>query len=87
MLKPKVIEAVKQGKFRIWAISRVEEGMEILTGRPSGVCRPDGSYPEDSVFAKVNDRLIKLAEEAKSFMQRQEEGQKSNSTKNQGGEK
>ena len=72
MLKPKVIEAVKQGKFQIWAISRVEEGIEILTGQPAGIPGPDGSYPEDSVFAKVNDRLRKLAEEAKLFMQKEE---------------
>ncbi len=73
MLKPEVIEAVKQGKFQIWAISKVEEGMEILTGQPAGIPGPDGSYPEDSVFAKVNDRLKKLAEEAKLFMQKEEE--------------
>ncbi|RKX60153.1 MAG: ATP-dependent protease [Thermodesulfobacteriota bacterium] len=72
MLKPKVIEAIKQGKFQIWAISRVEEGIEILTGQPAGIPGPDGSYPEDSVFAKVNDRLRKLAEEAKLFMQKEE---------------
>ncbi|PXF58682.1 MAG: ATP-dependent protease [Deltaproteobacteria bacterium] len=76
MLKPKVIEAVKQGKFRIWAISKVEEGMEILTGQPAGIPGPDGRYPVDSVFAKVNDRLRKLAEEAKLFMQKEEEEKK-----------
>ncbi len=73
MLKPKVVEAVKQGKFHIWAISKVEEGMEILTGQPAGTPGPDGLYPEDSVFAKVNDRLRKLAEEAKLYMQKEEE--------------
>jgi lon-related putative ATP-dependent protease len=76
MLKPKVIEAVKQGKFKIWAISRVEEGMEILTGQSAGICGPDGRYSKDSIFAKVNDRLTKLAEEARLYMQKQEEGEK-----------
>jgi predicted ATP-dependent protease len=73
MLKPKVIDAVKQGKFQIWAISKVEEGLEILTGQPAGTPGPDGRYPEDSVFAKVDDKLRKLAEEAKLFMQKEEE--------------
>jgi lon-related putative ATP-dependent protease len=73
MLKPKVIDAVKQGKFQIWAISKVEEGLEILTGQPAGAPGPDGRYPENSVFAKVDDRLRKLAEEAKLFMQKEEE--------------
>ncbi|MDL1958856.1 MAG: AAA family ATPase [Deltaproteobacteria bacterium] len=76
MLKPKVIDAVKQGKFQIWAISKVEEGLEILTGQPAGAPGPDGRYPEDSVFAKVSDRLRKLAEEAKLFMQKEEEKEK-----------
>lgn len=71
MLKPKVIDAVKQGKFQIWAISKVEEGLEILTGQPAGAPGPDGRYPEDSVFAKVDDRLRKLAEEARLFMQKE----------------
>ncbi len=73
MLKPKVIDAVRQGKFQIWAISKVEEGLEILTGQPAGAPGPDGRYPEDSVFAKVNGRLRKLAEEARLFMQKEEE--------------
>ncbi len=47
--------------------------MEILTGQPAGTPGPDGLYPEDSVFAKVNDRLRKLAEEAKLYMQKEEE--------------
>jgi lon-related putative ATP-dependent protease len=78
MLKPKVIDAVKQDKFQIWAISKVEEGLGILTGLPAGAPGPDGRYPEDSVFAKVNDRLRKLAEEAKLFMQKEEEEEEKN---------
>jgi len=76
MLKPKVIDAVKQGKFHIWAISKVEEGLEILTGQPAGELGPDGCYPEGSVFAKVKDRLRKLAEEARLFMQKEREEEK-----------
>jgi lon-related putative ATP-dependent protease len=72
MLKPKIIEAVKQNKFHIWAISNVEQGLEILTGQPAGTAGPDGCYPEDTVFAKVNNRLKILAEKAKLFTQREE---------------
>ncbi|MBW2081243.1 MAG: ATP-dependent protease, partial [Deltaproteobacteria bacterium] len=71
MLKPKIVEAAKQGKFHIWAISKVEEGLEILTGQPAGIPGPGGRYPKNSVFAKVNDRLRKLAEKAKLYMQKE----------------
>ncbi len=70
LLKPRVVRAVKEGKFRIWAIGRVEEGIEILTGQPAGVPGPDGCYPDDSVFGKVNARLRELAEEAKTYAEK-----------------
>ena len=36
MLDDEVIEAVREGKFRIWAVSTIDEGLEILTGVPAG---------------------------------------------------
>ncbi len=71
LLKPKVVEAVRENKFRIWAISKVEEGIEILTGQPAGVSGPDGRYPKDSVFEKVDARLKRLAEEAKTYAEKE----------------
>ena len=70
LLKPKVVRAVEEGKFRIWAIGKVEEGIEILTGQPAGVPGPDGCYPGGSVFGKVNARLWKLAEKARRYIQK-----------------
>ncbi len=52
LLKMDIVEAVKEGKFSIWAIGTVEEGIEILTGIPAGEKGPDGTYPEGSVFAR-----------------------------------
>ena len=71
LLKSKVLEAVKQGDFQIWAISNVEEGLEILTGRPAGTLGPDGCYSAGSVFAKVDERLRDLAEKIKLFSQKE----------------
>ena len=67
MLKQEVVDSVKGGQFHIWPISTVEEGVEILTGMKAGGLQPDGTYPEGTVFRKVDDRLVELAEIVKRF--------------------
>lgn len=57
MLKEEILEAVRQGKFTIYAVKQIEEGLEILTGIPAGVPGPEGSYPQGTVFQRVADRL------------------------------
>ena len=61
-LKQEVIEAVRDGKFHIWSIERVEEGVEILTGKKAGIRGEDGCYPEDSLFYLVDKKLRHLSE-------------------------
>ncbi len=65
MLKKDVVEAVRDGKFRIHAIDRVEEGIEILTGIPAGVPDAEGGYPEGTFNRLVADRLAALREAVK----------------------
>ena len=67
MLDQEVVDAVKEGKFHIWAVSTVEEGIEILTGVPAGEKQPDGSFPENTVYRKVDDRLKKIASIVKEY--------------------
>jgi len=67
MLREDVIEAVRQGRFRIYPIRTVDEGIELLTGRPAGVRLPEGRYPEGSVNAAVEARLRQLAEAVREF--------------------
>ena len=67
MLKDEVVDAVKGGKFRLWAISDIDGGIEVLTGVPAGTRQADGSYPEGSVNRLVNDRLAALAKGIKEF--------------------
>lgn len=62
MLKQPVLEAVEDGKFHIWAVDIVDEGIEILTGVRAGVTRDEGGYEADSVNARVDARLATLAE-------------------------
>lgn len=57
VLKEEVIEAVKNGMFHIYAIERIEEGIEILMGKEAGVKDENGNYPEESVNARVMAKL------------------------------
>jgi predicted ATP-dependent protease len=62
MLDDEVIEAVAQGRFHIHPVTTVEEAMEILTGLPAGTRGPDGTFPEGSLYARVDARLARLAQ-------------------------
>jgi len=55
-LRVAVTEAVAAGKFHLWAIETVDQGIEILTGRPAA-----------EVHAAVKARLVELAETLESF--------------------
>jgi lon-related putative ATP-dependent protease len=76
MLKQEVIDAVKAGQFHIWSISTVEQGIEILTGTEAGELQPDGTYPEGTLFKKVDERFLEMAEIVKKFGKEEEEGRK-----------
>lgn len=65
MLPEEMVEAVAQGKFRIWACDTVEEVVELLSGMPAGEAKEDGSYPEGTLFSRVQKRLAELCERAK----------------------
>lgn len=67
MLKQEVVDAVRDGKFNVWAIDTVDQGLEILTGTAAGEEQPDGTYPEGTVHRMVYDHLRALAETAKEF--------------------
>jgi len=67
MLREEVVEAVAQGKFHLWAVRTIDEGLEILTGLPAGEARDDGSYPEGTINARVSRRLAELAERLRRF--------------------
>lgn len=60
-LKDEVIEAVKEGKFHIWAVKTIDEGIEILTGIPAGKRKKDGTYPKGSINAMAYDKLRRYA--------------------------
>jgi lon-related putative ATP-dependent protease len=78
MLKEEIVEAIDKGLFHIWPISRIEEGIEILTGMKAGALLPDGTYEEGSFFRKVDDRLRAMIDIVRKFG-KEEEAQKGES--------
>ena len=67
MLRKDLVEAVKDGKFHIYPIGAIEQGVEILTGMKAGKIRKDGTYPKGTLFRLVDDRLKALAEKARAY--------------------
>jgi lon-related putative ATP-dependent protease len=69
MLRQDVVDAVRAGKFQIYGVETIDQGIEILTGVPAGERDSTGKFPEGSVNQKVEARLIELAEKRKALGQ------------------
>jgi lon-related putative ATP-dependent protease len=67
MLRHDIIEAVERGDFAIYPVETIDQGIEILTGRPAGERDADGKFPADSVNGRVETRLHDLARARKRF--------------------
>jgi predicted ATP-dependent protease len=57
MLREDVVAAVAAGRFHVWAVSTVDEGLALLSGREAGVRAADGHYPADTFNAAVDRAL------------------------------
>ncbi len=66
MLKKEVVEAVKDGRFRIYAVKGVDEAIYILTGIAAGERQADGAYPEGTVNFLVDRKLREMAKKQKT---------------------
>ena len=75
MLKEEVVAAVEQGKFHIYPVSTVDEGIEVLTGLKAGKLRKDGTFEPDSINDRVQKRLTSLAERLRDFIKGEEKTQ------------
>lgn len=60
MLKEEVVEAIAAGRFHLWSIETIEQGIEILTGVQAGVAGKNGSFPKGTVFYQVAQTLKKM---------------------------
>ena len=64
-LNDEVIDSVKNGLFKIYAVSTIDEGIELLTGVPAGKKDQRGNFPAGSVNYLVHEKLKKYAEISK----------------------
>jgi len=67
MLRKDVLQAVKDGKFHIYAVKTIDQGIEILTGKEAGERGADGTYPEGTINYLVDEKLSALAKALKEF--------------------
>jgi lon-related putative ATP-dependent protease len=67
MLRQDVLEAVRKKLFHIYAVSSIDEGVEILTGRKAGNRRQNGSFESGTVYHQVDSKLRFYAEQWKKF--------------------
>jgi lon-related putative ATP-dependent protease len=73
MLKKDVVEAVQEGKFSIYPIRKVDEGLEILTGMQAGELKEDGTYPEGTVNYLVVKRFAEISEAFEKKKEKEED--------------
>ena len=67
MLRQDVVDAVAAGKFAIHAVETIDQGLEVLTGRPAGERDRLGRFPDGTLNARIEERLADFAERARAF--------------------
>jgi len=67
MLEQKVIDAVENGMFHIYAVDTIDEALSLLMGLPAGEQEPEGIYPEESINGRVMTQIDKWIELSRKF--------------------
>lgn len=67
MLRKDVVEAIKEGKFHIYLVETIDQGIEILTGVKAGKIKSDGTFEKDTVNYLVDKKLAEFAKKLKEF--------------------
>jgi len=67
MLRKNVVKAVEEGKFHIYPVKTIDQGIEVLTGARAGERGEDGAFPEGTMNFLVDQRLKELASGIKEF--------------------
>ncbi len=60
IVNPKMLEEIEKGNFKIYAISNVFEGLELLTGLEFGTKDKNGNYPKNSIGFKIQEAIDKF---------------------------
>ncbi len=69
MLRRDVVAAAAEGRFHIYPVRTIDEGIEILTGVPAGRKSEDGTREERTVNFLVDRELERLARASKGFFE------------------
>ena len=67
MLREDIVAAVTEGKFSIYPVTHVDEGIEILTGVAAGEKLDDGRYPEGTINGLAVAKLIAMSKKQKKY--------------------
>jgi lon-related putative ATP-dependent protease len=67
MLRQDVVDAVAAGKFHVYPVTTIDQGIEILTGVPAGERDARGQFPPGSINLRVEQRLSEYADRLRSF--------------------
>jgi lon-related putative ATP-dependent protease len=67
MLRRDVVAACAQGKFHVYPVRTVDEGIELLTGIPAGERDAEGLFPDGTINQRVELKLLMYAEQARAF--------------------
>lgn len=67
MLRDDVVREVRKGQFFIYAVSKVEEALALLTGLEAGERNKEGHFPEQSVNARVEQQLLEFSQIRQKF--------------------
>ena len=67
MLREDILDAVAAGKFHIWPVAKIEQGIEILTGCAAGQNNSQGRFEAETVFALMDERMREMARTLKEF--------------------
>jgi predicted ATP-dependent protease len=67
MLKQEIIDAVRDGTFHIYAVSTIDEGIEVLTGKKAGARTEDGTFEEGTIHYLVERKVQQMARSLKDF--------------------
>ncbi len=67
MLRRDVVDACAEGRFAIYPVSTINDGIALLTGIEAGIRGADGAYPEGSINRRIEDRLRAFANIRRNF--------------------
>jgi predicted ATP-dependent protease len=72
MLREDVVDAVRGGRFHVYAVEHVDQAAALLTGLPAGQPDAAGQWPSSSLNGRVQARLSELARLRQAYSSRDE---------------